>query len=164
MRGEADYCGFKLSQSKLMSYLRKKVDRVSSTLDKRNVTISGGSSSALFSRSSAGASVATGQTRTLFAIGLLGEYLDAKTVQLLTEEFGLDAIKESPAKKQKTSVGAAASTLTVPEGGSTPLQDYSLGVKKGKVESKTMSTSAKALAKVDKKGMKSMMSFFGKKK
>jgi hypothetical protein len=82
-------------------------------------------------------------------------------VSELTSEFGLDAIKESPAKKQKIS---SASELAVPEGGSKPLQDYSVGVKKGKVEAKTMTTSAKALAKVDKKGMKSMMSFFGKKK
>ena len=63
--GEGEYCGYKLSNDKLIEYLRRKVDRITLTLQGKQVTMSGGSSSALFTRAttSKDAKATTGPSR-----------------------------------------------------------------------------------------------------
>jgi len=167
VRGEGEYCGYKLSNEKLIEYLRRKVDRITLTLQGKQVSMGGGSSSALFTRAtSQDAKATTGPNRILYAIGLLSEYIDEKTSEQLQKTYGLDGAAVA------ASAGAAAAAVkappksdyTAPAGGSKPTRDYSSGASKAKAAPKSMSASAKALAKVNKKGMSSMMSFFGKAK
>ena len=134
-------------------------------LQGKQVSMGGGSSSALFSRSSTqDVKLSTGPSRTLYAIGLLSEYIDEKTSEQLQSSYGLDGVAAAAAAATKVK-SPPKSNYSAPAGGSKPLMDYSKGASAVKAAPpKTMSASAKALAKVNKKGMKSMMSFFGQAK
>ena len=105
----------------------------------------------------------------MYAIGLLSEYIDDKTSEQLQKSYGLDAAAAAAAAAGGGGASSAAkappkSNYVAPAGGSKPTRDYSAGASKAKAAPKAMSASAKALAKVNKKGMSSMMSFFGKAK
>eukprot|EP00039_Didymoeca_costata_P010833 m.146856 g.146856 ORF g.146856 m.146856 type:complete len:303 (+) comp14978_c0_seq2:37-945(+) len=151
--------GYKLLDDRLTAYLKAKVERLELVLSNENVAT--GSSSALFSR---GKKSGGSFDRKKFAFGIICEYLDDTAAKNLGKELGYEVLsakelQKETRKKRPASMDGGKKSLK-------PKEDYSsLGTGKSKSSAPAkQSAAAKSLAKVDKKGMKSISAFFGKKK
>ncbi|CAL1542997.1 unnamed protein product [Lymnaea stagnalis] len=151
---------YRYNKEKCMAWLKSKTEAVADALEKKNVQVSTkGSHSAIFIRSKD-----TDNSRESyleFAHGVVSDYLALAVEKELKTFLGLPEVNESastpenepPSKKVKLSTDVK------------PLEDYSIKLDTKKDKSKTGKQSAaqKQLSKVDKSGMKSMMSFFSPK-
>lgn len=155
VRGEGAYCGFRLNQDLLLKWLAAKVERLATALDKTGTSLSStGCESAMFSRPASKAQPSRTQ-RMRLAFGILSEYLPASVCNLLQGSMGLQPeaaphVTQAPASSGPGKYAAAYAKNSQP------------AVKKTKKG--TPSAVSRNLAKIDKSGMKSLASFFGKPK
>eukprot|EP00041_Stephanoeca_diplocostata_P014046 m.252143 g.252143 ORF g.252143 m.252143 type:complete len:322 (-) comp19556_c1_seq1:135-1100(-) len=168
VRGEGKYKGYKLNHERLILWLKEKVSRTAETLLDTDIPLSGTAQSANFSRSTTSKAKPTQAQRTLYAYGVVSEYLQASHAESLRKEIGVaaasvqdNAAAASNSEKSTKETVASAAPANSSRG---PCEDYSVGFQPAaKPADKPTSAAAKKLAKIDKKGMKSMMSFFKKK-
>eukprot|EP00051_Salpingoeca_urceolata_P002388 m.49749 g.49749 ORF g.49749 m.49749 type:complete len:346 (+) comp12099_c0_seq2:231-1268(+) len=178
-KGTKDYTVFRLNRTKLLAWLKVKVERLAAALASSSVHVGAGAHSANFRRTSKGQSATPLQLKT-FAVGILGEYLSKATLKELEAALGLDAAQaaveaEEAAEKAREKAAPSAKELAALESkkrnnpSEEPTEDYTVfnkgslaggnaGTKKAK-----LTPGQRALAKVDKTGMKSLQSFFGRK-
>jgi len=150
-----------------MSWLRMKVTRLVDALKVTEVHVSGGSQVTTFVRSKKDSSATEGDYLR-YAWGILSDYLPEEISGQLKVELGIQEpsknVSKSPAKEESLSKKRKL------DGPVVPTEDYSGpgagGAKNGAPLTKAAKLSAahRALEKVDKKGMKSITSFFTKKR
>ncbi|XP_048362056.1 ribonuclease H2 subunit B [Sphaerodactylus townsendi] len=148
---------YKYSEEKTLKWLTKKVNQTVKVLKKHDVCVGGKVQSATFV-SSKKLSGATEEDYVRYAHGLISEYIPEELSATLAKYLRLPEVavpsKEPPPKKRKT-----ADEPVEAEEDYTKFNTIDF---KGKKANK-MSAAQKALAKVDKSGMKTMSSFFGSK-
>ncbi|XP_011409827.1 PREDICTED: ribonuclease H2 subunit B-like [Amphimedon queenslandica] len=155
---QGDVIVYRYNKEKTLCWLSKKVELLSSTLKEQGIYVGKGSQSVHYVRSNKQTSLAEDEEYKEYASGMIKDYVPASLCEDLDAKYQLAAVdrkrpiedgNELPAKKRQISE---------------PTEDYSKGVKPVavKVEPK-LSAAQKALAKVNKKGMKTMTSFFTKK-
>ncbi|XP_008945343.1 PREDICTED: ribonuclease H2 subunit B, partial [Merops nubicus] len=147
----------KYSQEKTLKWLKKKVNQTVKALKSNDIIVGGRVYAATFISSRQNTDTEEDYVR--YAHGLISEYIPEDLSKELLKYLGLPELKsptpEPPSKKRKLS--------DVPVEAE---EDYtkcnSSNVKTKKANTK-MSAAQKALAKVDKSGMKSISSFFSSK-
>lgn len=161
VKGDDDLQVFRLNNDKTTAWLKAKVEQTANSLSQSGVHVSKGSQSATFVRSRRHID-ATRSDFVRYAFGLVSEYLSLRWSERLKESLGitdeaqLSSPEEPPTKRAKV-------TDEIPEA----TEDYSKEFSKlnSKTESDKTATkltaAQKSLSKVDKKGMKSISSFFG---
>lgn len=168
VKGDDDLKAYRYNKEKALDWLKAKVERIAQTLEHSTVhCAASGSQSATFVRSSKGKE-ATKDDYLRYAVGLISDYLHPELSKELFAFMGIkevekskppavkeEAVSEPPAKKAKVAKNSSSSE---------PEEDYSKYFAKDKKEkAKTKMTSGqRQLSKVDKTGMKSISSFFGK--
>ncbi|KAK6962584.1 ribonuclease H2 subunit B [Biomphalaria glabrata] len=153
---------FKFNKEKTLSWLKKKTEAVAEALEMKKIPVSSGSSHSSIFIPSGNAEICK-DSYMIFAHGILSEYLSLDLEAELKTFIGLNTTNETPSptsvtdeppnKKQKLTTVVA------------PLEDYTQGkdLKKDKSKTSKVSAAQKRLDKVDKTGMKSMLSFFSPK-
>lgn len=129
----------KFSKTKTLSWLSGKVEKVTATLKKEN--ISPGFNSTL-----------SDEEYCRYSCGIVSDYINSALSSDLHDSFGIETInyeEEKPAKKQKI----CSEQDTKPAKNS---------ISKGKEKAPKISRAQKQLASINTKGMKSMSSFFKK--
>ncbi|KAL4219811.1 Ribonuclease H2 subunit B [Mactra antiquata] len=154
IKGSGDIKAYRYNKEKTLSWLKIKTERVSVTLNDKDIcVISGVKASELVKAK------ASNEEYMRYAHGLVSDYLPSELSSSLREYLGIPALAE----KRPSDAGNPPNKRTKLED-ITPNEDYSKNVK---IEEKTskgkQSIAQKKLDKVDKKGMKSMMSFFSPK-
>ncbi|KAM9021950.1 ribonuclease H2 subunit B isoform 1-T1 [Guaruba guarouba] len=147
----------KYSQEKTLKWLKKKVSQTVKALKSNNITVGERVYAATFISSKRITDTEEDYVR--YAHGLISEYIPEDLSKELLKYLGLPELKspavEPPLKKRKLSDAPVE-----------PEEDYtkfnSSNLKTKKANSK-MSAAQKALAKVDKTGMKSISAFFSSK-
>ncbi|KAK3699391.1 hypothetical protein QZH41_018562, partial [Actinostola sp. cb2023] len=160
-KGDDDLQAYRLNEDKLTAWLKAKVECVANKLQLSSVIVTKGSQSATFVRSKLQSGVKR-DDYLRFASGIVCDYLSLNwseklqtALNLPEEQSTLQSSEEPPAKKTKLSNTSEE-----------VIEDYSKEYEKykskdsGKMAVK-MTAAQKSLTKVNKKGMKSMMSFFG---
>ncbi|CAK8682375.1 unnamed protein product [Clavelina lepadiformis] len=135
--GTAEFTAYRFNEAKTLRWLKAKVERLADVVSKRGVML--------------GVDPAEGATA--FAFGLISDYLPSKLSTKLGRYLGI----EDKIKKRK-SCGSQPSAKKAKE---EPVEDYSKQLKTSNiVNKKSRPRSHKCLDKVDKRGMKTMSSFF----
>ncbi|CAH3120028.1 unnamed protein product [Pocillopora meandrina] len=161
VKGDDDLQVFRLDKEKTIAWLKTKVEQTANGISQSSVHVSKGSQSATFIRSRRHMD-ASRSDYVSYAFGLVSEYLSLQWSERLKESLGitdeaqLSSPEGPPTKRAKV-------TDEVPEA----TEDYSKEF--SKLNSKTendktatkLTAAQKSLSKVDKKGMKSISSFFG---
>lgn len=140
-------------------YLRRKVERLADSLVEAGVSVGSGSGTAGFSKSTKLAGPAR-PARVAYALGFLQEYLEPQTAKELQAQMGVSVAQSATEAKHRPPSAARKDSPPKRSSGA-PTEDYSIGAKAPPKKVNKMSSAAKALAKVDKKGMKSIASMFG---
>ncbi|NXA11662.1 RNH2B Ribonuclease, partial [Sapayoa aenigma] len=143
----------KYSQEKTLKWLRKKVNQTVKALKCNNISV-------LASTFISGKQITdTKEDYVRYAHGLISEYISEDLSKELLKYLGLPELRspapEPPLKKRKLS-----DVPVEPEEDYTKLNSNNLKTKKANTK---MSAAQKALAKVDKSGMKSISAFFSSK-
>ncbi|XP_036601189.1 ribonuclease H2 subunit B [Trichosurus vulpecula] len=149
---------YKYSKEKTLKWLNKKVDQTVRALKIGNVNVGARVSSATFVPGDHGCDVKE-EDYIRYAHGLISEYIPKELSEDLAKYLKLPelsaSLPEPPLKKRKVSDGPVEAE-----------EDYtkfnSVDLKTKKTNSK-MTAAQKALAKVDKSGMRSIATFFGTK-
>ncbi|XP_072466596.1 ribonuclease H2 subunit B isoform X2 [Notamacropus eugenii] len=149
---------YKYSKEKTLKWLNKKVDQTVRALKIGNVNVGTRVLSATFVPGDHGSNVKE-EDYIRYAHGLISEYIPKELSEDLAKYLKLPelsaSLPEPPLKKRKASEGPVEAE-----------EDYtkfnSVGLKTKKTNSK-MTATQKALAKVDKSGMRSISTFFGTK-
>ncbi|XP_032828027.1 ribonuclease H2 subunit B isoform X2 [Petromyzon marinus] len=155
-KGNADQKFYKYSQEKTLAWLETKVARVVKALKEKSIPVGAGVKSALFIRpDTSGASSEEEYLR--YAHGLISEYLETELSSRLQEHLGIFDVSLVAEGEHQASKKRKRCDLRVEAA-----EDYSKGshgagkaAKPGK-----QTTAQRALAKVDRTGMKSISSFF----
>ncbi|XP_065177931.1 ribonuclease H2 subunit B-like isoform X1 [Sycon ciliatum] len=171
MKGSGEYQGCRLNQSKLELWLKAKVEQLVSQLRLSKVNVTSGAAAATYVRTSTQHPQATQEEYCYYASGLLSSYLSDKHVEILTKLYPVPAAKSEGASQDEDGEDdslepAAKRVKRAADDSLTPgkLDDYRDHDAPQPVSAKKSQTAAqKKLSKVDKSGMKSMTSFFGKK-
>ncbi|XP_078470161.1 ribonuclease H2 subunit B isoform X1 [Lampetra planeri] len=155
-KGNADQKFYKYSQEKTLAWLEKKVARVVKALKEKSIAVGAGVKSALFIRTDTSAD-SSAEEYLRYAHGLISEYLDSELSSRLQEHLGISDVSLVAEGEHQASKKRKRSDLRVEAA-----EDYSKGsdgagkaAKPGK-----QTTAQRALAKVDRSGMKSISSFF----
>ncbi|NXI58804.1 RNH2B Ribonuclease, partial [Chloroceryle aenea] len=147
----------KYSQEKTLKWLKKKVNQTVKALKSNNIAVSESAHAATFISSKQNADTKEEYVR--YAHGLISEYIPEDLSKELLKYLGLPEFKspavEPPLKKRKLSDGPVEA-----EEDYTKFNSSNLKTKKANTK---MSAAQKALAKVDKRGMKSISTFFSSK-
>ncbi|XP_010199899.1 ribonuclease H2 subunit B isoform X2 [Colius striatus] len=148
---------YKYSQEKTLKWLKKKVNQTVKALKSNNISVG--------ERVHAATCISdeqitdTKEDYVRYAHGLISEYIPEDLSKELLKYLGLPELKspvpEPPLKKRKLSDAPVEA-----EDGYTKFNSSNLKTKKANSK---MSAAQKALAKVDKSGMKSISAFFGSK-
>ncbi|XP_028904286.1 ribonuclease H2 subunit B isoform X1 [Ornithorhynchus anatinus] len=149
---------YKFSKEKTLKWLKKKVDQTVTALKNSSVSVGDRVLSATFITRDHASSIKE-EDYVRYAHGLISEYIPKDLSEDLSKHLQLPELStptpEPPLKKQKLSDGPVQAE-----------EDYTkfntVDLKTKKTNSK-MTAAQKALAKVDKSGMKSISSFFGAK-
>jgi len=161
IKGDDDLQVYRLNNDKTIAWLKAKVEQTADSISSSGVHVSKGSQSATFVRSRRHTD-ATRVDYVRYAFGLVSDYLSSQWSESLkeslsiTDEAQLSSPEGPPTKRAKVSDEIPEAT-----------EDYSKEF--SKLSSKTenektgtkLTAAQKSLAKVDKKGMKSISSFFG---
>ncbi|XP_078379595.1 ribonuclease H2 subunit B-like isoform X1 [Oculina patagonica] len=161
IKGDDDLQVYRLNNDKAIAWLKTKVEQTADCVSSSGVHVSKGSQSATFVRSKRHTD-ASRADYVRYAFGLVSDYLSSKWSESLKESIGItdEAQLSSP---EGPPTKATKVTDEIPEAA----EDYSKEF--GKLNSKTdggkantkLTAAQKSLSKVDKKGMKSISSFFG---
>uniref|UniRef100_F7CIU0 Ribonuclease H2 subunit B n=1 Tax=Monodelphis domestica TaxID=13616 RepID=F7CIU0_MONDO len=149
---------YKYSKEKTLKWLNKKVDQTVRALKTNNINVGARVLSAAFIPGDRG-SIVKEEDYIRYAYGLIAEYIPKELSEDLAKYLKLPELSaplpEPPLKKRKSSGGPVEAE-----------EDYtkfnSVDLKTKKTNSK-MTAAQKALAKVDKSGMRSISTFFGSK-
>lgn len=151
---------YRYNKEKCLTWLKSKTEAVADALEKKNVQVNTkGSHSAIFIRSKD--TETTRECYMEFAHGVVSDYLPVAVEAELKTFLGLPDVKESVSTPENEPPSKKAKLTTDVK----PLEDYSLKLdpKKSKSKNGKQSAAQRQLSKVDKSGMKSMMSFFSPK-
>jgi len=152
---------YRLNNDKVIAWLKAKVEQTADSVSSSGVHVSKGSQSATFVRSKRHTE-ATRADYVRYAFGLVSDYLSSqwsesvKESLSITDEAQLSSPEGPPTKRAKVADEIPEAT-----------EDYSKEFSKlnSKTETDKINTkltaAQKSLSKVDKKGMKSISSFFG---
>lgn len=152
-KGSDDLRAYRYNKDKTLSWLKLKTEAVSGVLERRRVCVSGAKTSDLVQ------SKASQEEYMRYAFGVVSDYLPSDLSSSLREFLGIPAVVEKRPSDAQNPPSKRAKL-----GDITPSEDYSLNVKPDDKANKGKVTAAqKKLEKVDKSGMKSMMSFFSPK-
>ncbi|XP_060593366.1 ribonuclease H2 subunit B-like [Ruditapes philippinarum] len=153
VKGDDDFKAYRYNKDKALSWLKLKTENVCKVLEKKNVCVSGAKTSELVQ------SKATEEEYMRYAFGVVSDYLPTELTNLLREHLGIPVVAEKRPSDAKNPPSKRAKLEDI-----TPNEDYSQNVKhEDKSKKGKASTAQKKLEKVDKSGMKSMMSFFSPK-
>lgn len=158
---QGDVVVYRYNKQKTLCWLSKKVDLLSKTLKEQCIYVGKGSQSAHYVRTNKRTSLAEDEQYKEYASGMIKDYVPASLCEDLDAKYQLVAVdRKRPIEDSHDLPAKKRQALGISE----PTEDYSKGVKPVavKVEPK-LSAAQKALAKVNKKGMKTMTSFFTKK-
>ncbi|XP_073256562.1 ribonuclease H2 subunit B-like [Porites lutea] len=152
---------YRLNNDKTIAWLKTKVEQTADSVPSSGVHVSKGSQSATFVRSKRHSDVSRGDY-VRYAFGLVSDYLSLQWSERLKESLSItdDAQLSSP---EAPPTKRAKVTDEIPEA----MEDYSkefsklTSKKENNKTSKKLTAAQKSLSKVDKKGMKSLSSFFG---
>lgn len=147
---------FRVDNEKIMSWLQLKVDAVCSELEKKSISTST-QSVGLENLKFLGSNESSNSTdRVRYACSLLVDYLPSELATQLHQKL---QIADSVSQPSHAPVPGASSSSS--NGKAAPKEDYFISEKYGmKVDEPKLTRSQKQLAKVDKKGMKPIKSFF----
>ncbi|XP_071950589.1 ribonuclease H2 subunit B-like isoform X2 [Antedon mediterranea] len=155
-KGSEDFQAYRYNEEKTITWLSAKVKQVEIKLDEKRIHVTSGAKSASFVRNSKENAIEREQY-TKYAVGLVRDYLNISLAEKLTTHFG---IEEKVTPKREPAAKRIKLSKDLPEA----TEDYSkyLKEKPSKGKQSKLTTQQKCLQKVDKKGMKSISSFFGK--
>uniref|UniRef100_A0A8C6XH64 Ribonuclease H2 subunit B n=1 Tax=Naja naja TaxID=35670 RepID=A0A8C6XH64_NAJNA len=146
---------FRYSEKKTLTWLNKKVNQLVKVIKENNIPVGEKVQAATFISNNQ-ANSGTEEDYIRYAHGLISEYipeeLSATLANYLRLPQGTDLPSEPASKKRKLSDG--------PVEAEEDYTKFNTGDLKNKKASSKMSAAQKALAKVDKSGMKTMSSFF----
>lgn len=154
-KGDDEFTAYKLNEDKMLEWLSKKVRKLSLHLQKSSINVCPGAQLSSFVKSSTGKKSEDDCLR--YAWTTISDYITSSWSEKLKDKLSIkDALKlvkeedgTPPAKKQKLSSNTEC------------LEDYrDHSGKKTKKSATKLSSQQKSLLKVNKKGMKSMTSFF----
>ncbi|XP_039178248.1 ribonuclease H2 subunit B [Crotalus tigris] len=149
---------FRYSEKKTLTWLNKKVNQLVKVLKENSIPVSGKVQAATFISNNQ-ANSGTEEDYICYAHGLISEYIPEELSGTLANYLrlpqGTDLPTEPASKKRKLSDG--------PVEAEEDYTKFNTGDLKNKKANSKMSASQKALAKVDKSGMKTMSSFFSPK-
>ncbi|XP_053141091.1 ribonuclease H2 subunit B isoform X2 [Hemicordylus capensis] len=149
---------YKYNEEKTLKWLKKKVDQTVKVLKDQDVCVGGKVQSATFI-SGKQITDATEVDYILYAHGLISEYIPEELSTALAKYLRLPQVTSPPAepapKKRKLS--------DAPVEAEEDYTKFNTGDLKNKKASNKMSAAQKALAKVDKSGMKTISAFFNSK-
>ncbi|XP_055934202.1 ribonuclease H2 subunit B-like isoform X1 [Argiope bruennichi] len=143
---------------KTLHWLQKKVEYLSSSLKQKQISINDGSKAACLQTNDDKENPEILQS---YAYHLISDYLSEELSKELLKSLGLQ-IKEDKPKSENDAQGASKKQNTC----TSPTDDYSKKYSMSSAQEKQktkMSAAQKQLMKVDKKGMKTISSFFQKK-
>ncbi|XP_052268244.1 ribonuclease H2 subunit B-like [Dreissena polymorpha] len=165
VKGGDDLKAYKYNEEKTLSWLKRKTERLSTELSDKNVFVGLAKAADLVH------SRASPEEYLRYAHGMVSDYLSIDMANSLREHLGIPAVLEKrpsdannpPAKFEYTQFLVLLCREFKLED-MKPSEDYSQNWKQETKENKAKQTAAqKKLDKVDKSGMKSMMSFFSPK-
>ncbi|GBN48404.1 Ribonuclease H2 subunit B [Araneus ventricosus] len=146
------------NNTKSLHWLQKKVEYLSSSLKSKQISINDGSKASCLQTNDDKENPEILQS---YAYHLVSDYLSEECSKELCKSLGLQ-IKEDKPKSESDAQGASKKQNTCVS----PTDDYSKKYSMNSVQEKQktkMSAAQKQLMKVDKKGMKTISSFFQKK-
>ncbi|GIY61840.1 hypothetical protein CDAR_464982 [Caerostris darwini] len=152
----AGYQVFSFNKTKSLHWLQKKADYMSSSLKSKEISITDGSKASCLQTNDNKENPEVLQS---YACHLISDYLSEEHSKQLFESLGLQMKEEKP--KLENSQGAAKQNTCI-----SPTDDYSKMYSMNSINEKQkpkLSAAQKQLMKVDKKGMKTISSFFQKK-
>ncbi|XP_045201415.1 ribonuclease H2 subunit B-like isoform X3 [Mercenaria mercenaria] len=153
VKGDDDFKVYRFNKDKTLSWLKLKTENVCKVLERKNICVSGAKTSELIQ------SKATEDEYMRYAYGIVSDYLSTEMSSALREHLGIPVVTEKRPSDAKNPPSKRAKLEDI-----TPSEDYSSNVKQDDKSNKGKQTTAqKKLEKVDKSGMKSMMSFFSPK-
>jgi ribonuclease H2 subunit B len=146
---------YRYNSEKTLVWLRQKVEALVSALQQNDVNAN--ASVATFIRSKCDAE-SSNDEYIKYACGMICEYLSNDLSQLLTDSLGLKDDAENYANEDMPHLKRARLESALPM---TPVEDYSMhGAVAGNRKPEKLTNAQKQLSKVDKKGIKSISSFF----
>eukprot|EP00037_Helgoeca_nana_P012063 m.108883 g.108883 ORF g.108883 m.108883 type:complete len:322 (+) comp21233_c0_seq1:39-1004(+) len=159
VRGSDDFRAYRLSDTKVMLWLNRKVKAVATKLETTQITsIASAAHSSNFARSAAKSKPTSAQL-TRYALGVVLEYVPPPLAQKFVEFMGcLDAAASAVVEPIAPEMKTVSDNVL-----SEPLEDYSTATSKH-VPKKAPTVVQKKLSKINTKGMKSLSAFFTKKK
>ncbi|XP_041483189.1 ribonuclease H2 subunit B-like [Lytechinus variegatus] len=167
VKGSGDVRAFRYDKSKTLDWLRDKVQQTAARLGQTDIHVTSGAQSTTFVRSSKEQG-ATGEDYQRYAAGLVSDYLSPDLSKQMFDHIGIKEVSEKVAKVIENGAEPPMKKARISSDAKTePEEDYSkafTGSNDTKKEKNGKMTAAqKALSKVDKKGMKSISSFFSPK-
>ncbi|XP_038050978.1 ribonuclease H2 subunit B-like [Patiria miniata] len=165
VRGASDVQAYRYDSDKALDWLKAKVERLAEKLEEKNVHVISGAHSATFVRSSKG-NDATKEDYLRYAAGMLSDYITSDHSKQLFSHLGIKAVAEKKAAETDTASEPPSKKARLSTANGEPEEDYSKNFNGNSTEKPKpkLTAAQRALSKVDKTGMKSIASFFGKPK
>lgn len=163
-KGNEDFKVYRYNEEKTLSWLKEKVERTADYLSTSDVSVSSGQCSTYVKSSKA--TEASREDSVKYAAGLISDYLHPDLSKKLFDSLGIE-IENTKGKRSsdKQKVKEEPPEKKVKRSSDEPDEDYSkvISAPAKTVPVVKMTAAQKKLAKVDKSGMKSLMTFFKKK-
>ncbi|XP_059163656.1 ribonuclease H2 subunit B-like [Physella acuta] len=154
---------YRYNLDKTLNWLKIKTETLTDVLEEKNVQVSTKGAHSTFFVRSKGSEISK-DSYTEYAFGIICDYLPVALEERLKTYLGIPETAENIPTPDLT-VENEPPLKKAKVGDLTPTEDYSVGydLKKDKSKTGKLSAAQKRLSKVDKSGMKSMLSFFSPK-